>query len=49
MTAISREPDTPIRDVPGSAQILNRQVIEDQRALRLGDALRNASGVQPAH
>ncbi|BCA56550.1 hypothetical protein W02_36900 [Nitrospira sp. KM1] len=42
----SRNPDTPIKDIPGSVQVINRDLIEDQRALRIGDALRNVSGVQ---
>jgi iron complex outermembrane receptor protein len=42
----SRDPNTPVRDTPGSTQIINRQLIEDQRALTVGDALRNVSGVQ---
>lgn len=42
----SRQPDTPIRDVPSSAQVITRPLIDDQRALTVGDALRNVSGVQ---
>lgn len=42
----SRDPNTPVRDIPGSTQVINRQLIEDQRALTVGDALRNVSGVQ---
>lgn len=45
-SATSRDPNTPVRDIPGSTQIINRQLIEDQRALTVGDALRNVSGVQ---
>ncbi|MBF2007445.1 MAG: TonB-dependent siderophore receptor [Chlorogloeopsis fritschii C42_A2020_084] len=37
--------DTPLRDIPQSIQVVPRQVIEDQKANRLGDALRNVSGV----
>ncbi|MEH1836393.1 MAG: TonB-dependent siderophore receptor [Nostoc sp.] len=37
--------DTPLRDIPGSIQTINKQVIEDQRAFREEDALRNVSGV----
>jgi iron complex outermembrane recepter protein len=37
--------DTPLRDVPQSIQVIPQPVIEDQNALRLGEALRNASGV----
>lgn len=46
VSTASRQPDTPIRDTPYSAQIITRQLIEDQRALTVGDALRNVSGVQ---
>lgn len=42
----SRDPNTPVRDIPGSSQVINRQLIEDQRALTVGDALRNVSGLQ---
>jgi iron complex outermembrane recepter protein len=38
--------DTPLRDIPQSIQVIPRQVIEDQRAIRVSDALRNVSGVQ---
>jgi iron complex outermembrane recepter protein len=37
--------DTPIRDIPQSIQIVPQQVLEDQNAVRLRDALRNVSGV----
>ncbi|PSN10102.1 TonB-dependent siderophore receptor [filamentous cyanobacterium CCT1] len=37
--------DTPLRDIPQSIQVVPEQVIEDQRAVRLNDALRNVSGV----
>jgi iron complex outermembrane recepter protein len=37
--------DTPIRDIPQSIQVVPRQVLEDQKTLRLVDALRNVSGV----
>ncbi|WP_245562026.1 TonB-dependent siderophore receptor [Stanieria cyanosphaera] len=38
--------DTPIIDTPGTIQVIPRQVIEDQRAIELRDALsRNAVGV----
>lgn len=42
----SREPDTPIRDIPSSTHVITRPVIEDQKALTIGEALRNVSGVQ---
>jgi iron complex outermembrane receptor protein len=37
--------DTPLKDIPQSIQVLPQQVIEDQQANRLEDALRNVSGV----
>jgi iron complex outermembrane receptor protein len=43
---MSRQPDTPIRDIPSSTHVITRPVIEDQKALTIGDALRNISGVQ---
>ena len=40
--------DTPIRDIPASIQVVPRQVLQDQRAVRLQDALQNVSGVTQA-
>ena len=37
--------DTPLRDIPQSIQVIPQAVLEDQQAIRLNDALRNASGV----
>ncbi|MCC5644531.1 TonB-dependent receptor [Nostoc sp. CHAB 5824] len=37
--------DTPIRDIPQSIQVVPQQVLEDQKTVRLIDALRNVSGV----
>lgn len=37
--------DAPLRDIPRSIQVVPEQVIEDQKAIRLEDALRNVSGV----
>ncbi|MEH2161242.1 MAG: TonB-dependent siderophore receptor [Nostoc sp.] len=37
--------DTPIRDIPASIQVIPQQVIKDQQATRLDEALRNVSGV----
>ncbi len=39
--------DTPLRDVPQSIQVIPQKVIEDQGITRIGDALRNVSGVTP--
>ncbi|MBD2775785.1 TonB-dependent receptor [Iningainema tapete] len=38
--------DTPLRDIPQSIQVIPQQVIKDQQVTRVGDALRNVSGVQ---
>ncbi|WP_414550065.1 TonB-dependent siderophore receptor [Anabaena sp. CCY 0017] len=37
--------DTPLRDIPANIQVIPRQVIEDQGAVRLDEALRNVGGV----
>jgi len=37
--------ETPLSDVPQSIQVIPRQVLEDQQAIRLDEALRNVSGV----
>lgn len=37
--------EAPLRDIPRSVQVVPQQVIEDQRAIRLEDVLRNVSGV----
>ncbi|MEM8828501.1 MAG: TonB-dependent receptor, partial [Cyanobacteria bacterium P01_G01_bin.19] len=37
--------DTPLRDIPQSIQVVPQQVIEDQNITRIGEALRNVSGV----
>lgn len=36
--------DTPIMDTPLSIQVVPKAVIDDQQAIRVGDALRNVSG-----
>ncbi len=33
--------DTPLRDIPASIQVVPRQVLQDQKAVRLQDALQN--------
>jgi iron complex outermembrane recepter protein len=38
--------NTPLRDVPGSIQVIPKQVLKDQNLLRLNDSLRNVSGIQ---
>lgn len=37
--------DTLIRDIPQSIQVIPRQILEDQKVIRLTDAIRNVSGV----
>jgi len=37
--------DTPLRDIPQSIQVVPRQIIKDQKATNLIDAVRNVSGV----
>jgi iron complex outermembrane recepter protein len=44
---IATRTDTPLRDVPQSIQVIPQKVIEDQKITRIGDALRNVSGVTP--
>ncbi|MGH8612697.1 MAG: TonB-dependent siderophore receptor [Gammaproteobacteria bacterium] len=38
--------DTPIMETPVSIQVVPQQVLRDQQAIRLSDALKNVSGVQ---
>jgi iron complex outermembrane recepter protein len=45
--ATATKTDTPLRDVPQSIQVIPRQVIEDQKIIRISDAVRNVSGVTP--
>lgn len=44
-TTAGTKTDTPLLDIPQSIQVIPRQVIEDQGAVRLKDAIRNVSGV----
>lgn len=37
--------NTPIRDIPASIQVVPREVIQDQQAIRIEEVLRNVSGV----
>jgi iron complex outermembrane receptor protein len=37
--------DTPLRDIPQSIQVVPQQVIQDQQVTRIGEAVRNVSGV----
>lgn len=43
--SVGTRTDTPLRDIPQSIQIVPQQVLREQRATRLGDALRNVTGV----
>ncbi|MEX0272503.1 TonB-dependent siderophore receptor [Leptolyngbyaceae cyanobacterium UHCC 1019] len=36
--------DTPLRDIPQSIQVVPQQILQDQKAVRLEDALRNVTG-----
>jgi iron complex outermembrane recepter protein len=38
--------DTPLRDIPGSIQVIPRQILEDQKTTRIQEALENVSGVR---
>lgn len=38
--------DTPIMETPMSVQVIPKQILKDQQAIRLKDALKNVSGVQ---
>ncbi|MDT4328291.1 TonB-dependent siderophore receptor [Methylomonas sp. MED-D] len=43
----STKTDTPLMDTPMTVQVVPRQVLSDQQAIRLEDAVKNVSGVQP--
>jgi iron complex outermembrane recepter protein len=42
---VGTKTDTPLRDIPQSIQVIPRQIIEDQKAIRYFDVLRNVSSV----
>jgi iron complex outermembrane receptor protein len=44
-TSTATRTDTAILDIPGSVQVIPRQVLEDQQVVRLDEALSNVSGV----
>lgn len=46
VSATATRTATDLRDVPQSIQIVTREVLEDQQAVRLTDALQNVSSVQ---
>lgn len=41
--------DTPLKDIPRSVQVIPRQVIEDQNADNINEALENVPGLVPAN
>jgi iron complex outermembrane receptor protein len=41
--------DTPIMETPASIQVVTQQILHDQQAYRLEDAIKNVSGVQTYH
>jgi iron complex outermembrane receptor protein len=43
---IATKTDTPLRDIPQSVQVIDRQVIEDRQVVRLSEVADNVSGVQ---
>lgn len=45
-SATGTKTDTALRDIPQSVQVVPRQVLADQQANNLSDALKNVSGVQ---
>jgi iron complex outermembrane recepter protein len=45
--ATATKTDTPIMDTPVSIQVIPQQVLKDQQAVRVEDAVKNVSGVQP--
>ncbi|PIG94171.1 TonB-dependent siderophore receptor [Gloeocapsopsis sp. IPPAS B-1203] len=45
--SVGTRTDTPLRDIPQSIQVVPQEVLQEQRATRLGDALRNVTGVNP--
>ncbi|PPD35179.1 MAG: TonB-dependent siderophore receptor [Methylomonas sp.] len=44
-TSSATRTDTPVKSIPQSIQIINRQLIDDQQTIMLSDALQNVSGV----
>ncbi|MBX9257858.1 TonB-dependent receptor [Desmonostoc muscorum CCALA 125] len=44
-TTTGTKTDTPLRDIPQSIQVVPQQILRDQQATRLEDALRNVPGV----
>lgn len=44
-SATGTKTDTPLLDTPVSVQVISRDVMDDQQALRVSDAVKNVSGV----
>jgi len=44
-TALATKTDTPLMETPMSVQVVPQQVLKDQQAIRMEDALKNVSGV----
>ena len=44
LASTATKTDTPIMDTPFAIQVIPQQVIKDQQAIRVGDALKNVSG-----
>lgn len=44
-TSAATRTETPVKAIPQSIQIINRQLIDDQQTILLSDALQNVSGV----
>jgi len=45
-SASATKTDTALRDIPQSVQVVSRQILSEQQANNLSDALKNVSGVQ---
>ena len=47
--SIGTRTDTPLREIPQAIQVIPREVIEDQQAINITEALRNAPGIVPTN
>lgn len=47
-SSVGTRTNTPLKDVPRSVQVIPRQIIEDQQAFNLNEALENVPGIVPA-
>lgn len=48
-SSVGTRTDTPLKDIPRSIQVIPRQIIEDQQADNINEALENVPGVVPAN